>query len=1061
MSLGTKLYIQLTISNKTLIALIDTGSTMSIVNETRVDCREFPIFDVLRLKLKTINNETTELVERISTPVPIEFRMSENHRIKWYKRKLPDKEYDLLIGMDLLKNIIKNINFAEREIVLTNNVSIKLYSQKEQVHECFELSQSKEIDLEHLNDEEKKEIRRVLNDYQNLIFHEGDQLTNTDSITHRIQLTTDQQIHAKLYRLPPKHEKEVEKQIEEMEKQGIIRKSYSRYASPIVVVAKKLDNSGQQKFRICVDYRKLNEYTVDDKFPLPNIDGILDKLGRAQYFTTLDLAKGYHQIKMNPDDIHKTAFVTPKGLYEYVRMPFGLKNAPATFQRLMNEVLREYINKICVVYLDDILIFSTSLQEHIVNIRKIFNKLSEHNLKVQFDKCSFLRKETEFLGHVLTDQGMKPNPNKIKCIEEYPLPTSEKQLRGFLGVTGYYRKFIEGYARLAQPMTKYLKKENSLNPNDPEYITAFENLKKNIINHPILKFPNFAKPFELTTDASNYAIGAVLTQDKQPVCYASRTLNEHERNYSTTDKEFLAIVWAVNYFRPYLWGQKFKIKTDHLPIKYLNKKYSGKEFSQRTQRWLLKLQEYQFEIEYLKGRENKVADFLSRIPAEQEINVPEESIEDLSDNATIHSEPEQLLDHFPIRDTIVNIYKTQIILSNENKPICQMIHKNRVININLTKSDEEIKEIFKNYIVEGKTGIYTDLSYPSYNRIQQLLIELFSHNKKIKFEKATKRAKDILSLEDLNKQIALYHTNESLHSGIAEAYHSLKDKIYYPKIFEHIRRQINNCQRCLIIKYERKPLKPKFRITETPSNHNEILHMDVFHINRRSFLTIIDKLNKKAYIYDLPNINWVTKREKLREHFGKFSKPRKVVADNEFKTLVPFFNSEGIECHLTTPRTHTGNSDIERFHSTLQEKLTGIVDDDLTLNEKLFRAVENYNDRYHSTIKCTPNQAAKSNPEVLRKIIAETKEKKIGKVNLKREDYVEHRNRAPEKVHFRRRKDVPRYDIKLTQNRAAINLKRPQFFTDHDALRLVTHQCPRSSRTCNSEIGESEGIHHY
>lgn len=1032
---------------------------MSIINESRVNCDDFPTFDVLRLKLKTINNETTETVERISTPVPKEFQMNEKHRIKWYKRKLADKEYDLLIGMDILKNILKNINFVTKEIVLINNVRIRLCPQKEVVHECFELSQSQEIDLGHLNDEERKEIKKVLNEYQNLIYHEGDQLTNTDSITHRIQLTNDQQIHAKLYRLPPKHEKEVEQQIEEMEQQGIIRKSFSRYASPIVVVAKKPDNSGQQKFRICVDYRKLNEYTVDDKFPLPNIEGILDKLGRAQYFTTIDLAKGYHQIKMHPKDIHKTAFVTPKGLYEYIRMPFGLKNAPATFQRLMNEVLREYISKICVVYMDDILIFSTSLQEHIVNIRKIFNKLSEHNLKVQFNKCSFLKKETEFLGHVLTNEGIKPNPNKIKCINEYSLPTSEKQLRGFLGATGYYRKFIEGYARLAQPMTKYLKKGNTINSHDPEYITAFENLKRNITNHPILKFPNFEKSFELTTDASNYAIGAVLTQDKQPVCYASRTLNEHERNYSTTDKEFLAIVWAVTYFRPYLWGRKFKINTDHLPIKYLNKKYTGKEFSQRTQRWLLKLQEYQFEIEYLKGKENKVADFLSRIPAEQDKDAPEESIEDLSDNATIHSESEQLLDHFSIRDTIVNVYKTQLILSNQDKPICQTLHKNRIININVTKSDDEIKQVFKNYITEGKIGIYTDLSYHIYNRIQQMLIELFSHNKKIRFEKATKRAKDISTLEELNKQIALYHTQESLHSGIVEAYQNLKDKIYYPNIFEHIRKQINNCQRCLLTKYERKPLKPKFRISETPTEHNQVVHTDVFHINKQTFLTLIDKLNKKSYIYDLPNINWITKREKLREHFGKFSKPKKIIADNEFRPLIPFFNSEGIECHLTTPRTHTGNSDIERFHSTLQEKLTGIVDMDLTLKEKLFKAVENYNNRYHSTIKCTPNEASNINPETLNKMIVESKKKIIGKANLNRENYVEQRHRAPEKIHFRRRKDVPRYDIKLTNNRAPINLKRPQLFTDHDALHLITHHCPRTNKPSSSKAGEPRRIH--
>lgn len=1057
MSLGNKLYILLTINQKQLLALVDTGSTMSIINETRVNCEEYPVIDTLMLQLKTINNETMERVERISTPVPKEFKMSENHRIKWYKRKLKNKEYDLLIGMDLLKNILKIMDFQAKALILTNDVKIKFHTETNQTYECFELSEAKEVNLEHLNQEERREIRKLLSEFQNLIYHEGDQLTNTNSITHKIQLTTEQQIHAKLYRLPPQHEQEVEKQIDEMERQGIIRKSHSRYASPIVVVEKKLDNSGIQKFRLCVDYRKLNEYTVDDKFPLPNIEGILDKLGRAQYFTTLDLAKGYHQIKMHPDDIHKTAFVTPKGLYEYLRMPFGLKNAPATFQRLMNEVLREYINKICVVYLDDILIFSTSLQEHLQSIRKIFNKLAQHNLKVQFDKCSFLKKETEFLGHVLTDKGLKPNPNKIKCIEEYSLPSTEKQLRGFLGVTGYYRKFIEGYAKLAQPMTKYLKKGNKINIKDPEYISAFESLKKNITNHPILKFPDFEKSFELTTDASNYAIGAVLTQGKQPVCYASRTLNEHERNYSTTDKEFLAIVWAVTYFRPYLWGKRFKIITDHLPIKYLNKKYSGKEFSQRNQRWLLKLQEYQFDIEYLKGKENKVADFLSRIPIEKER--PEQSIDEISDSATIHSELEQQLDHFPIREAIVNIYRTQLILSHENKDECITIHKNRIINVNLTKSDEELKDLFKKYIAKGKIGIYTELSYSEYNRVQQILIALFSHDREIKFEKATKRAKDILTVDELNKQIALYHTKESLHSGINEAYYQLKDKIYFPKLFEHIRKQINNCQRCHMIKYERNPIKPKFKITETPTRANQVLHVDVFHINRRAFLTLIDKLTKKAFIYELPNINWITKRTKLVEHFSKFGKPKKLIADNEFQTLVSFFTSQGIDYHFTTPRTHTGNSDIERFHCTLQEKLTGIDNNDFTLTEKLFHAVENYNNRYHSTIKCTPNEAVNKSPQELAILVKEMKERTIQKANRNREEYIEQRIKAPEIVHWRRGKDIPRYEIRLTKKRAPINLKRPRFFADYNALNLTTFSCPRRSKPSNSKTRESDRVH--
>lgn len=200
--------------------------------------------------------------------------------------------------------------------------------------------------------------------------------------------------------------------------QNIIQPSNSPYNSPLWIVPKKLDNSGERKWRIVIDYRKLNEVTVSDKFPIPNIENILDKLGRAQYFTTLDLAKGFHQILVTPEDRKKTAFSTPYGHYEYLRMPFGLKNSPATFQRVMNHVLRELINKICVVYLDDILIFSTSLEEHIMNVKKVFERIKSAGLKIHTDKCNFLKRETEFLGHILTPEGLKPNPNKIRCIQE-------------------------------------------------------------------------------------------------------------------------------------------------------------------------------------------------------------------------------------------------------------------------------------------------------------------------------------------------------------------------------------------------------------------------------------------------------------------------------------------------------------------------------------------------------------------------------------------------------------------------------------------------------------------
>lgn len=473
----------------------------------------------------------------------------------------------------------------------------------------------------HLNDEERKELEQLLMRNKDLFFYEGENLTFTHEITHEIRTKDENPIYCKAYRYPLVHEKEIERQIGEMLKQGIIRESNSPYNSPLWIVPKKLDNSKQRKWRIVIDYRKINEKSIDDKFPIPNIESILDKLGRSQYFTILDLAKGFHQILVKDSDQKKTAFSTPLGHFEYVRMPFGLKNAPATFQRLINSILREFINRICVVYLDDILIFSTSLQEHVINVNKVFSALRRANLKIQVDKCNFFCKETEYLGHTLTKDGMKPNPKKIEDIVKLKLPSTQKQIKSFLGITGYYRKFVKDYARIAKPMTYYLKKDKQINKSDPSYINAFEELKTLLTTHPILRYPDFSKPFKVNSDASNFALGAVLLQEGHPIAYASRTLNEHEVKYGTPEKELLAVVWACRYFRPYIYGKEFLLQTDHEALKWLHTKYLGKDLNPRLQRWILSLGEYNIKIDYLKGKDNRIADFLSRINAEShEIN---------------------------------------------------------------------------------------------------------------------------------------------------------------------------------------------------------------------------------------------------------------------------------------------------------------------------------------------------------------------------------------------------------------------------------------------------------
>ncbi|XP_063831609.1 uncharacterized protein LOC135080816 [Ostrinia nubilalis] len=295
-------------------------------------------------------------------------------------------------------------------------------------------------------------------------------------------------------------------------------------------------------------------------------------------------------------------------------MPFGLKNAPSTFQRLMNTALSGLNGIQCFVYLDDIVIYSPDLNSHVNNLASVFHKLRKFNLKLQPDKCEFLRKEVTYLGHVITNEGVKPNPDKIKAVTEFPIPESPKDVKSFLGLVSYYRRFIPEFSKIAKPLTSLLKKDEPFIWENPQQL-AFDELKQKLTTAPILSYPDFSQPFNLTCDASNHAISAILSQGPigkdQPVAYASRTLNKAECNYSVTEKECLAIVWGTKVFRPYLYGHRFKILTDHKPLKWL---FNCKDPGSKLVRWRLKLEEFDYEIEYKKGRVNSNADALSRYP---------------------------------------------------------------------------------------------------------------------------------------------------------------------------------------------------------------------------------------------------------------------------------------------------------------------------------------------------------------------------------------------------------------------------------------------------------------
>ncbi|KAM2145428.1 hypothetical protein ACFX1R_048976 [Malus domestica] len=439
-------------------------------------------------------------------------------------------------------------------------------------------------------------------------------------------------------RLNPPMMEVVKKEIIKLLDCGVIYPiSDSRWVSPVQVVPKKsgvtvvknaedelVPTRIQTGWRVCIDYRKLNNTTRKDHFPLPFIDQMLERLAGHSFYCFLDGYSGYNQIVIAPEDQENTTFMCPFGTFAYRRMPFGLCNAPATFQRCMVSIFSDFIEKIIEVFMDDFSVFGDSFDGCLENLTLILKRCMETNLVLNWEKCHFMVKQGIVLGHIVSARGIEVDKSKIDLVHYLPSPTSVREVRSFLGHAGFYRRFIKDFSKISTPLCRLLQKEVPFEFNE-ECEKAFKHLKEMLTSAPIIRPPDWSIPFELMCDASDYALGAVLGQrkDKQPhvIYYASRTLNDAQLNYSTTEKELFAVVFALDKFRSYLLGTKVIIYTDHAALKYLLTK---KEAKPRLIRWMLLLQEFDIEIRDKKGSENVVADHLSRLVHEEDvIPIPE------------------------------------------------------------------------------------------------------------------------------------------------------------------------------------------------------------------------------------------------------------------------------------------------------------------------------------------------------------------------------------------------------------------------------------------------------
>lgn len=593
--------------------LVDTGSSITIVSRTMLNHNE-------QHKLPGIKETNVELRQANGMPIEVfgETSLIMNFSGQEYNVSvvIADIDVDGIIGMDFLQKTnttidcdLMTVTVRGRVIPCANQMGDKLVMVVNKPEVPEHLTDIYRRTCLSIEEEYHSDVVMLLTSYSD-VFSQGDHdIGRTDKVKHSIHTTCLAPIRQRPRRHPMGQREEVEKQIEDMLKRGIIKPSASSWSSPIVLVDKK---DGSKRF--CVDYRLLNKHTVKDSFPLPSIAVSLDSLDGAKYFCTLDLASGYWQVPLDDDAKAKSAFVVPGGLYEFQVMPFGLCNAPSTFERLMENILVGLQWKILLVYLDDVIVFGSTIPEMIARLEMVLQRLRNANLKLKPKKCNLFQKEVLYLGHVVSAEGVKTDPTKVEAVKSWPTPSNPTEVRSFLGLASYYRRFVQKFSDVVKPLTNLTKKDQPFIWTG-ECEEAFAAMKESLTTAPILAYPRLEVGFILDTDASNFALGAVLSQEQEGrervIAYASRTLNKAEQNYCVTRRELLAIVVFLKHFRHYLYGQQVRVRTDHGALRWL---LQFKNPEGQLARWLEVISQYRLTLEHRAGRIHSNADGLSRRP---------------------------------------------------------------------------------------------------------------------------------------------------------------------------------------------------------------------------------------------------------------------------------------------------------------------------------------------------------------------------------------------------------------------------------------------------------------
>lgn len=847
--------------------------------------------------------------------------------------------YDIIIGADILwKNKI-DILFSDGTARLGENyvrIAAKTNRSVCSVAETSSMpSQLAQIDDTNLNPSQRKQLVKLLDEYEDIFSKNEDDIGKSEFI-HKITLNSETPVKSRAYRTPFAQKQCVEKEIAKMLRMGVIVKSHSDYCSPIVLV-KKRDMTN----RFCVDFRKLNAITVKDCYPMPFIDEKLESLRGKNFFSSLDLTAGYWQFLVDPASRRFTAFISHLGIFEFIRMPFGLCNAGATFQRSMEEMLQGVDNS--TAYIDDILTSSCKFDDHLKDLTEVFEILRKKKLKMKPSKCSFGMKETKFLGFIVSNKGIKVCDSRSESIKNYPTPKNAKNIKQFLGLASYYRKFIRNFSELAAPLNKLTHKDVKFLWS-MECENAFRNIINCLLNPPILAFPDYSKRFKLTTDASNIGLGAVLSQndengDEKVVAYASRTLQCAEKNYSTTEQELLAIMWAVEKFRPYLFDVEFDLETDHKPLTYLRDLNMS---SSRLTRWKLKLAEYSYIVKYKPGKDNVVADALSRLDEDRHHT-------SFSINTVTSDEKE-----FDLGETI-----------------------NDDIIKELQDADPEIAKL--KHRVELRGGEFNNL-------LLENNILFCKRRKKKSYE--PHGMKRLVVPTDLREMVLLACHDElgGAHLGLNKTWAKVVSRFYWPGIKEDVTNWIESCSVCAA----RKPPKSTREVLH-PITHPKI-PFEQIGIDFLGPLPLTENGNKYVLVITDYATRWVeafatsdmkadtVAKILIDEVICRHSAPHTILSDqgrsflsNVVQEMCKYFKINKIN---TTPYHPQCNGLTERFNKTLCQMLSTYCNDNQTnwdiylpitlfayrtsvqktTQEMPFRSLYAYNPRLPSDIdKYSPN----------------------------------------------------------------------------------------------------------